>query len=173
MTTLTQFPHPTPCLWQPPVHSLGFPGSSTGKDSTCNVGYLGWEDPLEEGMATHSSILAWRIPTDRGAWWATVHGVAKSRTWLRDSAYNAFSVSMSLLFIDSTYEWDYTLLCFLIWLISLSIMPSQSLSMLLQVSGFPSFSWLNSIQLCAYIPHFSLLIHLSMHTNVVFMSWLL
>ena len=33
---------------------------------------LGWEDSLEEGMATHSSILAWRIPTDRGAWWATV-----------------------------------------------------------------------------------------------------
>ena len=30
---------------------------------------LGWEDPLEEGMATHSSILAWRIPVDRGAWW--------------------------------------------------------------------------------------------------------
>ena len=38
---------------------------------------LGWEDPLEEGMATHSSILAWRIPKDRGAWWATVHGVAR------------------------------------------------------------------------------------------------
>ena len=38
---------------------------------------LGWEDPLEEGVATHSSILAWRITTDRGAWWATVHGVAK------------------------------------------------------------------------------------------------
>ena len=32
------------------------------------VGSLGWEDPLEEGMATHSSILAWRIPMDRGAW---------------------------------------------------------------------------------------------------------
>ena len=41
---------------------------------------LGWEDPLEEGMATHSSILAWRIPMDRGAWCATVHGVAKSQT---------------------------------------------------------------------------------------------
>ena len=40
---------------------------------------LGWEDPLEEGMATHSSILAWRIPTDRGAWWAIVH-VAESDT---------------------------------------------------------------------------------------------
>ena len=41
---------------------------------------LGWEDPLEEGMATHSSILAQRIPMDRGAWQATVHGVLKSRT---------------------------------------------------------------------------------------------
>ena len=39
---------------------------------------LGQEDPLEKEMATHSSILAWRIPMDRGAWWATVHRVAKS-----------------------------------------------------------------------------------------------
>ena len=38
---------------------------------------LGWEDPLEEGMATYSSIRAWRIPMDRGAWQATAHGVAK------------------------------------------------------------------------------------------------
>ena len=45
---------------------------------------LGWEDPLEEGMATHSSILAWRISKDRGAWQATIHGVAKSRTRLSD-----------------------------------------------------------------------------------------
>jgi len=37
---------------------------------------LGWEDPLEKGVATHSSILAWRIPMDRGAWQATVHGVS-------------------------------------------------------------------------------------------------
>ena len=42
----------------------------------------GWEDPLEKGMATHSSILAWRIPGARGAWQATVHGVAKSQTRL-------------------------------------------------------------------------------------------
>ena len=41
---------------------------------------LGQEDPLEEGMATHSSILAWRIPMDRGAWQATIHGVAKHQT---------------------------------------------------------------------------------------------
>ena len=42
---------------------------------------MGWEDLLEEGMATHSSILAWRIPMDRGAWRATVHVVTKSQTW--------------------------------------------------------------------------------------------
>ena len=90
----------------------GFPGSSAGKESTCNagdpgsipgsgsspregIGYplqyswaslvaqmvknrpamqetwirsLSWKNPLEEGMATHSSILVWRIPMDRGAW---------------------------------------------------------------------------------------------------------
>ena len=44
---------------------------------------LGWEDPLEEGMATHSSILAWRIPMDREAWGTTVHGVTKSQTLLK------------------------------------------------------------------------------------------
>ena len=45
-----------------------------------SVRSLGWEDPLEEGMATHSRILAWRIPKDRGAWQAAVHGIAKNRT---------------------------------------------------------------------------------------------
>ena len=106
----------------------GFPGSSAGKESTCNagdpgsipgsegspgegIGYplqyswssqvaqtvknlpamretwvrsLGWEDPLEEEMASHSSILDWRIPKDRGAWWATVHGISESQTRLSD-----------------------------------------------------------------------------------------
>ena len=38
---------------------------------------LGWEDPLEESLATHSNILTWRIPIDRGAWPAAVHGVHK------------------------------------------------------------------------------------------------
>ena len=44
------------------------------------VGSLGWEDLLEESMATLSSILAWRIPMDRGAWQAAVRGVAKRQT---------------------------------------------------------------------------------------------
>ena len=38
---------------------------------------LSWEDPLEKEMATHSTILAWRISMERGAWWAIVHGVAE------------------------------------------------------------------------------------------------
>ena len=65
---------------------LGFPGGSDGKESACNAGDLGLvpelEDPLEEGMETHSSFLAWRIPMDRGAWLAPVHGVSKSQTQL-------------------------------------------------------------------------------------------
>ena len=44
---------------------------------------LGQEDSLEEGMATHSSILVWRIPMNRGAWWATIHRVARSQTQLK------------------------------------------------------------------------------------------
>ena len=45
---------------------------------------LVWEDPLEDSMATYSSILAWRILMERGAWQATVYGVAKSWTQLSD-----------------------------------------------------------------------------------------
>ena len=48
---------------------------------------LGREDALEEGLATHSSILAWRIPMGRGAWWATVHGVTESDMTERLSTY--------------------------------------------------------------------------------------
>ena len=63
---------------------LGFPGGSDDKESTYNAGNLGSIPGLgrclEEGKATHSSILAWRIPMGRGAWRATVHGVAKSWT---------------------------------------------------------------------------------------------
>ena len=61
-----------------------FPGGSDSEISVCNEGdlglILGLEDPLEKGMATHSSILAWRIPMDRGAWQATVRRVSKSWT---------------------------------------------------------------------------------------------
>ena len=50
---------------------------------------LGWEDPLEESKTIRSSILAWRIPMDRGAWWVTVHGIAKSRTRLNNQVQSS------------------------------------------------------------------------------------
>ena len=63
--------------------SWGFPGGSVVKNPPAMretwIRSLGWEDTLQKEMATHSSILAWRIPVDI-AWWATVHGVAKSWT---------------------------------------------------------------------------------------------
>ena len=68
----------------------GFPGGSDGKESTCNAGDLGWQDPLEEGMATPLRILAWRIP------WTEEPGglqsmVAKSWTRLSNEARVASS----------------------------------------------------------------------------------
>ena len=64
---------------------LGFPDGLVVKNPLANatdaqetwVQSLGPEALLEEEMATHSSILAWRIPMDRGAWWATVHRIAR------------------------------------------------------------------------------------------------
>ena len=65
---------------------------------------LGWEDPLEEGMAIHSSILAWRIPMDRGAWRATVHGVAKSRTRLSDTTQHTARMGREAFAIVATED---------------------------------------------------------------------
>ena len=67
-----------------PTRDQTFSGGSDGKESASNLGDLGsipgLGRSLEEGMATHSSIFAWRIPMDRGAWQAIVHGVTKSQT---------------------------------------------------------------------------------------------
>ena len=66
------------------------------KNPPANVGDMeiqvrspGRDDLLEKGMATHSSILAWRIPMDREAWGATVCGVTKSRTRLKQLSMHA------------------------------------------------------------------------------------
>ena len=66
------------------------------------VSSLGWEDALEEGMATHSSILTWRIPVDRGAWQATVHRVAQSRTQLKQLSSSSICLSTYLQFKFNT-----------------------------------------------------------------------
>ena len=61
----------------------GFPSGSVGKESACNAEDLGLIPGLERspggGHGNHSSILAWRIPTERGAWRFTVHRFAKSQ----------------------------------------------------------------------------------------------
>ena len=63
---------------------MDFPGGSDDKESTCHAADLGsipgWGRSPEKGMATHSSILAWRNSMDRGAWRDTVHGAAESWT---------------------------------------------------------------------------------------------
>ena len=75
-------------IWHGVSFIWGFPGSSDGKESACNgetqVQFLGWEDPLEKEMATHSSILTWQNSMDRGAWQATIHGATKSWKRLSD-----------------------------------------------------------------------------------------
>ena len=86
---------------------------------------LGWEDPMEESMVTQASILVWRIPMDRGAWWATVLGVTKSQTWLSNKAQHTkyFSPQIFNYFgeftIESTYSYMYIIFfkrCFLVLL---------------------------------------------------------
>ena len=77
-------------IWLLSFANLGFPGVASGEEPPVNTGEtqemqvrsLGRENPLVEGMAIHSIILAWRILTDRGAWQATVYGVLKSWTGL-------------------------------------------------------------------------------------------
>ena len=77
---------------------LGFPCGSDAKESCQQkqVWSLGQEDPLEEDMAAHSSILAWRIPMDREAWRSTVHGVAKSQTRLTQLSRHARMIDLQL-----------------------------------------------------------------------------
>ena len=63
-----------------------FPGGTSGKEPACQcrrcketkIRSLGQEDPLEEGVAIHSSVIASKIPGTEGTWWATVYGITKS-----------------------------------------------------------------------------------------------
>ena len=66
------------CLWSSYCVSDELPWWLSNKESACQCRRLGWEDPLEEGRAIQSGILAWRIPMDRGAWQATAHGITES-----------------------------------------------------------------------------------------------
>ena len=72
---------------------------------------LGWEDPLEKEMATHSSTLAWKM--DGGAWRATVHGVAKSRPRLSDCFAYSCIISRLLFLFRLLYNIEQSSLCYL------------------------------------------------------------
>ena len=67
--------------------NYSFSGDSDGKESACNAEALAWIPglgrSLGEGNGYHSSIVAWRVPIDREAWWAIVHRVAKSWAQLK------------------------------------------------------------------------------------------
>ena len=73
---------------------LGFPGNSDNKDPPAmqKTQSLDGEDPLEKEMATHSRILAWRIPWTKESGGLIVHGVTKSQTQLSDQALTQHSV---------------------------------------------------------------------------------
>ena len=80
-------------------HTKGFPDGPMVKNPPAmqepqetQVQSLAWEYPLEECMATHSSILAWENSMDRGAWWAIVHRVTKSRTRLKRLSTHAYDI---------------------------------------------------------------------------------
>ena len=69
---------------------------------------LGLEDPLEKEMATHARIHAWKNPMDRGAWWATVRGVAKSQTQMSDFTSLHFVVIPPITIIEFIILLSYT-----------------------------------------------------------------
>ena len=78
---------------------FGFPGGSLVKSLPANAGdtgwhgvrSLGWEDPLEEKMATYSSIYAWKIPSPAGSGGLQSMGLWKSWTWLSNWAHLLFN----------------------------------------------------------------------------------
>ena len=86
----------------------GFSSSSVGKESACSAGNLGSISELGRspggGHATHSSILAWKIPKDRGTWWAAVHGVSKSWTRLSTKLCGIFLFFSANVFNSIWYQ---------------------------------------------------------------------
>ena len=122
----------------------GFPDGSEGKASACNAGILvrsvGWEDPLEKEMATHSGTLAWKIPwmekpVGQSLWQATIYGVSKSWTRLSDFTHlmnQNFSAwktkaNSNLLSVESHIESGFKFIMLLSCLNIVSYLPHNKL----------------------------------------------
>ena len=96
-----------------------YPGSASGKEPDCQcrrckmwVWSLGKANPLKEGITTNTSILAWRIPMERGAWGASVRRVPKSQTWLKwpSTAQHFFLAALGLCCWLQVFSGSYKLL---------------------------------------------------------------
>ena len=136
---------------------MGFPGGllvmnllAMQKMQEIQVQSLGGEDPLEEEMATHSSILSWRIPIDRGAWQATAHGVTKGRTRLKQLStrtlqiFKAHTHSPYYIFLSDTLSWEFYQLNFTIILaFPLQFKQSTVLQPVLETGNNLAASWAN------------------------------
>ena len=88
-------------IWKFTVHILLKPNPPTNAVDLTSIPGSG--RPLEAGIVTHSSILAWRVPMDRRAWWATVHRVTNSRTLLKWLSTHSHSLAYTLLFDENVY----------------------------------------------------------------------
>ena len=104
---------------------------------------LGQKDLLEKGMATHSSILAWRIPMDRGAWQATVHGVAKELD-TTEQLNNKTAVCTTVNILKKESESEVTQSC-------LSLLPHELQHTRPPCSSLPPFPKLWDSEILGYL----------------------
>ena len=162
------------------VYIWGFPGGSEDKASACNAGDPGSIPGLGrspgEGNSNPLQYSCLENPVDRGALWATVHGVAKSRTRLNGCVFsqfvphspyctvstNPFSLSASVflpisrlictIFLDSLYIYTHThtvtYICFSLSDLLYSVWQTLGSSTSLRMNSFCSFLWLRNIPLC-------------------------
>ena len=144
------------------------PGNSTGLG--CHFLLQCRKVESESEVAQSSPTL--RDPMDCSPPGSSTHGIFQATVleWGAIAFSSLLWVSMSLNFLDSTYEWDHTVFVFLCQLISVSIMPSSFIYVV--TNGRASFFlWLNNFPLYIYKPH--ILSMLICHHLVVSMSWLL
>ena len=121
---------------------------------------LGWEDPLEEEMATHSRMLAWEIPWTEGAWWATVHRAAKIWTQLNMHTHTHTHTAL-LITIFGSFQVLQTLPTPQRWWVYLSAAPFSLFSVLHQISlafggiclrsSLLNISWVNILPSACFV----------------------
>ena len=122
---------------------LSFPGSSAGKESACNEGDLGSIPGLErspgEGNTNPLQYSCLENSMDRRIWWATVHGVAKSQTWLDDFHFHNFWPTC--LCHKMNHDEQFCCLGLLIWLIAVYSVANIILTYLLECLSYQNLNF--------------------------------